>query len=87
MSVTWVPSRAKAWAISQPIGPAPMIASRRGCSVNPNSVSFVRYGTAARPGIGGTAGRPPVAITARRNVSVLPATSIADALVNRASPK
>ena len=40
--VTRVPSRAKACAISQPIGPAPMTTRRAGRSVSEKSVSFVR---------------------------------------------
>jgi hypothetical protein len=41
-SVTREPKRAKAWASSQPIGPAPITAKRRGSSVRANTVSLVR---------------------------------------------
>ena len=41
-SVTSLPNRAKVWAISQPIGPAPTIAMRRGSSVSSNRVWLVR---------------------------------------------
>ena len=41
-SVTSLPKRANDWAISQPMGPAPMTASRGGSSVNEKRVSLVR---------------------------------------------
>ncbi len=41
-SVTSVPKRAKDCAISQPIGPAPMIVRRAGFSVSEKMVSLVR---------------------------------------------
>ena len=47
-------------------GPPPITTSRSGCSARSNTVSLVRYGTPSRPGIGGTAGREPVASTKRR---------------------
>ena len=40
--VTREPRRAKACAISQPMGPAPMTTSRGGRSVSEKTVSFVR---------------------------------------------
>ena len=51
-------------SISQPIGPAPMIAMRLGNSVREKRVSLVRYSISSRPSIGGADARAPVAITA-----------------------
>ena len=41
-TVTWLPKRANAWASSQPIGPAPMTAIRRGSVVSEKTVSLFR---------------------------------------------
>mmetsp|Transcript_115447 Transcript_115447/g.337647 ORF Transcript_115447/g.337647 Transcript_115447/m.337647 type:complete len:429 (+) Transcript_115447:239-1525(+) len=68
-SVTSEPKRRKACAISKPIGPPPKTIKRGGNSVRLNSVAFVRYGASAKPGMGGTFARAPVAITAFRNFS------------------
>ena len=50
------PRRWKACASSQPIGPAPITARRRGRSVSEKTVSLVRKPTSASPGIGGLRG-------------------------------
>ena len=66
-----------ACASSQPMGPPPMTASRRGSSVSEKTVSLVRKPASARPGISGWAARAPVAMIASRKRSVWPPTSTA----------
>lgn len=85
--VTCAPRRANAWASSQPIGPPPMTASRRGSSVRLKIDSLVRKPASASPGTGGTAGRPPVAITARAKRSRASPTSTSSPERKRASPR
>src|SRR5215204_7330804 len=64
ISMTWtrLPNRAKAWASSQPIGPAPMTPRRGGNSVNEKIVSLVRKPASCKPGIAGAVARAPVQI-------------------------
>ena len=85
--VTVEPKRAKAWAISQPIGPAPMTARRLGRSVKENTFSFVRNPASANPLIRGCTARAPVAITAFLKRKDLPATSTVSGPVNLAFPR
>ena len=65
-TVTAAPSRRNACASSRPIGPAPITTRCSGRVVRSNTVSLVRCGVSASPGIGGSAGDEPVAITKRR---------------------
>ncbi len=74
-TVTSLPRRRNACAISLPTGPAPTMIKCGTGSRSANTVSFVRYGTYARPGIGGIAGRDPVARTKCLAVIVRPSTS------------
>ena len=60
-SVTSDPNLANDWAISTPIGPAPITARRRGISVSVNTVSLVKGFASRKPGIGGIAALVPVA--------------------------
>ncbi len=87
ITVTSLPRRRNACAISQPMGPPPTTSSDGTGSRRSNTVSLVRYGTSATPGIGGTAGREPVAITNVFAVRRRPATSNAAGPVKRPSPK
>ena len=64
--VTFAPKRAKHCASSQPIGPPPSTTRRRGSSRSCHTVSEVRQPTVSMPGIGGTNGRAPAAITIAR---------------------
>ena len=82
-SVTRVPSRAKAWDISQPIGPPPSTIIDSGRRLTSNSVSLVSGAESRRPGIGGTVGRAPVATTNRFDRIVRPSTST---VVGRGEP-
>lgn len=85
MRVTRTPRRANAWAISQPTGPPPRMARDGGAGIW-NKVSLVRGPISAKPGIGGTMGREPVATTKRRLRKVRPPTSTRSGAVNRAKP-
>ena len=69
------------------MGPAPTTASRGGSVVRSNTVSLVRAPASASPAIGGTTGRAPVAIMARLNLRVAPATVSVSRPVNRPSPR
>ena len=84
---TSLPSRRKACASSQPIGPAPTTSRRRGRSVKEKIVSLVRKPASARPGTGSVAAREPVATTARLKRSCWPPTSTVSGPTKRASPK
>ena len=75
MRVTRDPNRANDWAISTPIGPAPITARRRGSSVSVNTFSLVSAPAFFRPGTGGTAARVPVATQAFENRSSAPPTT------------
>ncbi len=86
-TVTSLPRRRNACAISQPMGPLPTISSCGTFSRRSKIVSLVRKGVVSRPGIGGTAGREPVAMTNWLAVNRRPSTSKASAPVNRPSPK
>ena len=68
--VTAAPSRANACASSQPTGPPPRTTSRRGRSRNSHTLSEVSTRIVSMPGIGGTKGRAPAAITMARVLSV-----------------
>jgi hypothetical protein len=68
--MTLEPRRAKACASSQPIGPPPSTTRRAGSLRNSQTLSEVRQPIASMPGIGGTKGRAPAAITIERVVSV-----------------
>ena len=83
---TCVPSLAKACASSQPTGPPPSTARRRGCSARSKIVSFVSGASSRRPRSGGTQARAPVAMSVLRVRSVAPATAISCALTKLASP-
>ena len=76
-TVTRAPSRRCACAISMPIGPPPITIRCSGSTRLAKTVSLVRYGSRSSPGIGGTAGREPVAITNRRGrISTSPARTV-----------
>ena len=66
--VTLAPNRAKACASSQPIGPPPSTTRRGGSLRRSQSDSEVRYRILSRPGIGGTKGAAPAAMTIERVV-------------------
>ncbi len=69
---TWVtrePNLAKHCASSQPIGPPPSTTSRGGNALRFQTVSDVRQPISASPGMGGTNGRAPAAMTMARVVS------------------
>lgn len=85
--VTATPRRAKACASSQPTGPAPRMANESGAWASSNTMSVVRYGTCVRPGIGGRAGRAPVASTMRRARNGRPSMSISPSPRSRACPR
>ena len=68
--VTAQPSRAKAWLSSQPIGPPPSTSRRSGRVRSCQMVSDVSASTSSMPGMGGTNGRAPAAMTMARVVSV-----------------
>ena len=60
---TFVPRRVKAWAISEPIAPPPMMVNDSGIFSISNMFTFVRMsGTSRNPGIGGIKGSVPVAM-------------------------
>jgi GAF domain-containing protein len=86
MTVTSAPSRRCACASSIPIAPPPMMIKCRGNSRLSNTVSLVRKGAWARPGISGTIGDEPVAITKRRARISLPFACTRRGPVNLASP-
>ena len=86
-TVTRDPSRARAWAISRPIGPPPSTRRRAGRVRWEKSVSLVQKGTDANPSIGGSAGREPVAITQERAESRRPSSSTVCGSTKRAGPK
>ena len=67
--VTRDPNLAKHWASSQPIGPPPRTTSRGGNALRFQTVSEVRQPISASPGIGGTKGCAPAAMTIARVVS------------------
>ena len=83
---TSLPSRPKACAISQPIGPPPKTISRFGCSSIPHNVSELYQLHCSRPSMGGTNGRAPVARMIFRAVIVCPFTSTAHGLTTLPSP-
>ena len=65
-TVTSLPNRAKTWPSSTPIAPPPSTTRDPGtCSVSIAS-RLVQKGVPARPGIGGTAGAVPAAMTTAR---------------------
>ena len=68
--VTWAPKRANACVNSEPIGPPPSTSRRLGRVRIFHTVSEVSGFISLRPGIGGTSGRAPAAITMLRVVSV-----------------
>jgi hypothetical protein len=78
MTVTVVPSRAKASAISQPTGPPPRITIDAGCRSRRNTDSFVRTSKPSSPGIVGTTGLDPVANTICDARTRLPSTLISE---------
>jgi hypothetical protein len=89
--VTALPSRAKLCASSLPMGPPPSTTRRAGNSVRPQTVSLVRKPASLSPGIGGTKGPAPAAMTMALVVSVCcrPSasfTSTVHGLVMRAWP-
>ena len=61
--VTCAPKRAKHWVSSQPIGPPPSTTRRLGRTRMFHTVSEVRGFISFSPGIGGTNGRAPAAMT------------------------
>ncbi len=86
-TVTFAPRREKVCASSRPIGPAPRTASVLGRAFRSKTVSCVWKPAASRPGIGGTTGRAPVAITMRFDRRrPTPSTSIVSGPTKRASP-
>ena len=86
-TVTAAPRRRNACASSRPTGPPPMTIRCSGRVARSNTVSLVRYGTASSPGIGGSDGDDPVAITKRRAaISVpSPATTVSRSLKRAAA--
>jgi hypothetical protein len=66
MISTRLPSRAKAWPSSEPVGPPPSTVSAVGSSRRSQTVSLVRKFTPSSPAMGGTVGREPVAMIAAR---------------------
>mgnify|MGYP002682522386 CR=1 FL=1 len=62
-TATFVPRREKAWAISEPMAPPPMMVRDSGIFSISNMFMFVRMsGTSFNPGMGGTKGSVPVAM-------------------------
>ena len=86
ITVTWVPRRATAWAISTPSGPPPSTVIDTGRSSRLNRVSVVRMPIASSPSIGGTAGVVPVATMTRRARRVAPSTSTTPGALKIARP-
>ena len=72
---------------AQPIGPPPITASLAIGAVRLNTDSLVIGAAAASPGMGGTTGRAPVAITARWKRSRLSRTSRVSESRKRPSPR
>ena len=85
-NVTFDPNRENACASSQPMGPPPTITNRLGNSRIFQSVSLVSGWTSSMPGIGGTNGRAPVAITIFFVVNVSPFISTRKGSMIFASP-
>ena len=86
-TVTALPKRANACASSQPMGPAPMTASRRGSSVREKTVSLVRKPASSSPATGGAAGRAPVQTTARAKRNAAAPTRTVSRPAKRPSPR
>ena len=63
MIVTLTPKRANTCPSSSPIAPPPRMASVEGSRSTLTASRLVQKGTSRSPGIGGTAGEVPVAIT------------------------
>ncbi len=77
ITVTAAPSRRCAWANSMPTGPPPITTRCPGSTRLAKTVSLVKLGTVSMPGIGGTTGVEPVAITKRRGrISASPASTV-----------
>ena len=87
ISVTSDPNLANDWAISTPIGPAPITARRRGISVSVKTVSLVRGFASRKPGIGGIAARVPVATHALEKSNSFSPTRIWRGPQNSACPR
>ena len=68
--VTAQPKRWRDWAISMPMGPAPMRHARGGSASRLKKLPFVRWGVSRRPGTGTTAAEAPVAIMHLSKVTV-----------------
>jgi hypothetical protein len=88
---TFAPRRAKHCVSSEPIGPPPSTTSRRGSLRISHTVSEVSGRASASPGIGGTNGRAPAAITIAFVVNVRlrpssPVTSTSHGDTMRAAP-
>ena len=69
MIVTFTPKRAKACASSTPMAPPPRMTRDSGSCSTLTASRFVQYFTRSSPGIGGTAGDVPVAMTIARKAS------------------
>ena len=65
-TVTSVPKRANACAISQPMGPPPITSSESGRSATFTTSRLVQYGVASSPSIGSRAGDVPTLRTTPR---------------------
>ncbi len=81
--MTREPKRANTWPSSAPIAPPPSTTSDDGTSVVDSASRLVQYAMSANPGIGGTAGRVPVATTmalpasnSRSSVATTPGATI-----------
>mmetsp|Transcript_38087 Transcript_38087/g.68889 ORF Transcript_38087/g.68889 Transcript_38087/m.68889 type:complete len:244 (+) Transcript_38087:868-1599(+) len=89
--VTWAPNRRRLCAISSPMGPAPITATRGGSSVRLKKFAFVRCGAPTSPGMGTMAALAPVATIAlsnRRVTSPLaPETRTVSGPANSACPR
>ena len=84
--VTALPSLAKLCASSLPIGPPPSTTKRFGSAVRPQTVSLVRKPASFSPGIGGTNGLAPAAMTMFFVVSVCLRPSASVSRFMRMSP-
>ncbi|MBT6715972.1 MAG: hypothetical protein HOB19_05925 [Elusimicrobiaceae bacterium] len=82
-----MPSLLKAFAISTPIAPAPIMVRVFGISEISNRLEFVKYFVLSSPEMGGTNGEEPVASINFSAVNFLPFKEIVLLSKNFGSPK